>query len=141
LNFAANFWDWNSAATYSVESDGSRLQNLIEKDKASDFAQIMFMHALQVCLLIPTSIIGYRAENAANPADVMLPCITTSFIGTIATFERVGIKQKSILKCFFGVALMTIIAAIVGLLFYVNGLDLVGKDYFTSFSGLMLVAR
>jgi spore maturation protein SpmA len=44
--------------------------------------------------LIATSIIGYRA-GAANPADVMLPCIITSFIGTIAAFLIVGIKQKN----------------------------------------------
>jgi spore maturation protein SpmA len=49
--------------------------------------------------LIATSIIGYRAAaGAANPADVMLPCIITSFIGTIAAFLIVGIKQKLILR-------------------------------------------
>jgi spore maturation protein SpmA len=38
---------------------------------------------------------GYRAaENATNPADVMLPCIITSFIGTIAAFIVVGIRQR-----------------------------------------------
>ena len=36
---------------------------------------------------------------------------------------------------------MTIIAAIVGLLFYINQLDLIGKNFFTSnLSGLMLIA-
>ena len=47
-----------------------------------------------VLTLIPTSI-GYRAaEHAANPADVMLPCIITSLWGTIAAFILVGIKQR-----------------------------------------------
>jgi len=144
LNFAANFLGLDSAATPFGLKAMESLQTLNpEKDKASD-AQIMFMclHAAGLTL-IPTSIIGYRAaENAANPADVMLPCIITSFIGTIAAFLIVGIRQKVNFKsATLVVALMTIIAAIVGLLMYVNQLDLVGKNFFTAnLSGLMLVA-
>ncbi len=144
LNFAANFLGLDSAATpFGLKAMESLQELNPDKDKASD-AQIMFMclHAAGLTL-IPTSIIGYRAaENAANPADVMLPCIITSFIGTIAAFLIVGIKQKINFKsASLVVALMTIIAAIVGLLFYVNGLDLIGKNFFTSnLSGLMLVA-
>ena len=143
LNFAANFLGLDSAATPFGLKAMESLQTLNpEKDKASD-AQIMFMclHAAGLTL-IPTSIIGYRAaENAANPADVMLPCILTSFIGTIAAFLIVGIRQKINFKsASLVVALITIIAAIAGLLFYINGLDLIGKNFFTSnLSGLMLV--
>ena len=143
LNFAANFLGLDSAATPFGLKAMESLQTLnTEKDKASD-AQIMFMclHAAGLTL-IPTSIIGYRAaENAANPADVMLPCILTSFIGTIAAFLIVGIRQKINFKsASLVVALITIIAAIAGLLFYINGLDLIGKNFFTSnLSGLMLV--
>jgi spore maturation protein SpmA/spore maturation protein SpmB len=144
LNFAANFLGLDSAATpFGLKAMQSLQEINPEKDKASD-AQIMFMclHAAGLTL-IPTSIIGYRAaENAANPADVMLPCIITSFIGTIAAFLIVGIRQKINFKsASLLVALMTIMGAIVGLLFYVNGLDLIGKNAFTSnLSGLMLVA-
>ena len=143
LNFAANFLGLDSAATPFGLKAMESLQTLNpEKDKASD-AQIMFMclHAAGLTL-IPTSIIGYRAaENAANPADVMLPCILTSFIGTIAAFLIVGIRQKINFKsASLVVALMTIIAAIAGLLFYISSLDLIGKNFFTSnLSGLMLV--
>jgi spore maturation protein SpmA/spore maturation protein SpmB len=144
LNFAANFLGLDSAATpFGLKAMQSLQELNPEKDKASD-AQIMFMclHAAGLTL-IPTSIIGYRAaENASNPADVMLPCIITSFIGTIAAFLIVGIRQKINFKsASLVVALMTIIAAIVGLLFYINRLDLIGKNAFTSnLSGLMLVA-
>ena len=143
LNFAANFLGLDSAATpFGLKAMQSLQELNPEKDKASD-AQIMFMclHAAGLTL-IPTSIIGYRAaENASNPADVMLPCIITSFIGTIVAFLIVGIRQKINFKsASLLVALMTIIAAIVGLLFYVNRLDLIGKNAFTSnLSGLMLV--
>jgi len=143
LNFAANFLGLDSAATPFGLKAMESLQTINpEKDKASD-AQIMFMclHASGLTL-IATSIIGYRAAaNASNPADVMLPCIITSFIGTIAAFLIVGIKQKINFKsASLIVALMGLIAAIVGLLMYVNHLDLIGKNYFTSnLSALILV--
>lgn len=144
LNFAANFLGLDSAATpFGLKAMESLQELNPKKDVASD-AQIMFMclHAAGLTL-IPTSIIGYRAaENAANPADVMLPCIITSFIGTIAAFVLVGIKQKINFKsASLVLSIMVLIAAIAGLLFYINGLDLVGKNFFTgNLSGLMLVA-
>lgn len=144
LNFAANFLGLDSAATpFGLKAMQSLQEINPEKDKASD-AQIMFMclHASGLTL-IATSIIGYRAAaNASNPADVMLPCIITSFIGTIAAFLIVGVKQKINFKsASLLIGLMGLIAAIVGLLMYVNHLDLIGKNYFTSnLSGLILLA-
>jgi spore maturation protein SpmA len=143
LNFSANFLGLDSAATPFGLKAMESLQSINpEKDKASD-AQIMFMclHASGLTL-IATSIIGYRAAaGASNPADVMLPCIITSFIGTIAAFLIVGVKQKINFKsASLVVGLMVLIAAIVGLLMYVNHLDLIGKNYFTSnLSALILV--
>lgn len=144
MNFAANFLGLDSAATpFGLKAMESLQEINPDKDKASD-AQIMFMclHASGLTL-IATSIIGYRAAaNAANPADVMLPCIITSFIGTIAAFLIVGTKQKINFKsASLVVALITLIAAIIGLLLYVNHLDLIGKSYFTSnLSALILIA-
>ena len=143
LNFAANFLGLDSAATpFGLKAMESLQEINPEKDKASD-AQIMFMclHASGLTL-IATSIIGYRAAaGAANPADVMLPCIITSFIGTIAAFLIVGVKQKINFKSASLVAaLMGLIGAIIGLLMYVNHLDLIGKNYFTSnLSALILI--
>ncbi|RAR71673.1 nucleoside recognition domain-containing protein [Flavobacterium aciduliphilum] len=143
LNFAANFLGLDSAATpFGLKAMESLQELNPEKEKASD-AQIMFMclHASGLTL-IATSIIGYRAAaNASNPADVMLPCIITSFIGTIAAFLIVGIKQKINFKSASLVAvLMVLIATIVGLLLYVNHLDLIQKNAFTAnLSGLILV--
>ena len=143
MNFAANFLGLDSAATpFGLKAMESLQEINPDKAKASD-AQIMFMclHASGLTL-IATSIIGYRAAaNATNPADVMLPCIITSFIGTIAAFLIVGIRQKINFKsASLVVALMTLIAAIVGLLMYVNQLDIIGKNYFTSnLSALILI--
>ncbi len=144
LNFAANFLGLDSAATpFGLKAMQSLQELNPDKDKASN-AQIMFMclHAAGLTL-IPTSIIGYRAaENAANPADVMLPCIITSFVGTIAAFVIVGIRQRI---NFWSVTLLSgifaVIGGIIGLLFYINGLNLVEKNFFTAnLSGIMLLA-
>ena len=84
--------------------------------------------------LIPTSIIGYRAaQNASNPADVMLPCIITSFVGTIAALLIVGIRQRINFKsATLLVTIFSLVAGIIGLLFYINSLDIVAKNHFTS---------
>ena len=143
LNFAANFLGLDSAATpFGLKAMQSLQELNPDKDRASD-AQIMFLclHAAGLTL-IPTSIIGYRAaENASNPADVMLPCIITSFIGTLAAFVIVGIKQKVNFKsASLVIALFSMIAGIIGLLFYIGQLDLIEKNMFTSnLSGLMLI--
>ncbi len=135
LNFAANFLGLDSAATPFGLKAMESLQTINpDKEKASN-AQIMFMclHAAGLCL-IPTSIIGYRAaQNASNPADVMLPCIITSFVGTMAALLIVGIRQKINFKNFGLMAVVGIIVGIMsGLLIYINRLDLVAKNHFTN---------
>jgi spore maturation protein SpmB len=93
----------------------------------------MCLHAAGLTLL-PTSIIGYRAAvNAENPADVMIPCIITSFIGTLAALLIVGFKQRiNFLNKVLILTLMVAISAIVGLLFYINQLDFISKTLFTT---------
>ncbi len=143
LNFAANFLGLDSAATpFGLKAMESLQEINPDKDKASD-AQIMFLclHAAGLTL-IPTSIIGYRAaEHATNPADVMLPCIITSFIGTIAALIIVGIRQRvNLLSGLLIAVVFSIIAAMLGLLFYIGSLDLMAKNHFTSnFSGVLLI--
>ena len=134
LNFAANFLGLDSAATpFGLKAMQSLQEINPDKDKASD-AQIMFMclHAAGLTL-IPTSIIGYRAaQNAANPADVMLPCIITSFIGTLAALIIVGIKQKINFKSrLLLLSIFGVIGGIIGLLLYINQMGLIAKNHFT----------
>ena len=134
LNFAANFLGLDSAATPFGLKAMKSLQELNEqKDQASN-SQIMFMclHAAGLTLL-PTSIIGYRAAaHARNPADVMLPCIITSFVGTVAALVIVGIRQRiNLFKARLVIAIGGIAAVIAVLLVYITRLDLIGKSYFT----------
>lgn len=135
LNFAANFLGLDSAATPFGLKAMESLQTLNKDKETASNAQIMFMcmHAAGLTL-IPTSIIGYRAaQNATNPADVMLPCIITSFAGTLAAIIIVGIRQRinfksAALLLSFG----AIIGLIAGLLFYITHLDLIQKNHFTN---------
>lgn len=134
LNFAANFLGLDNAATpFGLKAMESMQEDNPDKNKASD-SQIMFLclHAAGLTL-IPTSIIGYRAVmNAANPTDVMIPIIITSFIGTIAALIFVGIRQKiNLLKKPIVIVVATI-SILFSLLFtYIQHLSNIDKNKFT----------
>jgi len=135
LNFAANFLGLDSAATpFGLKAMESLQELNTDKERASN-SQIMFMclHAAGLTL-IPTSIIGYRAaQNAQNPADVMLPCIITSFVGTVAAMVIVGIRQRINFKsASLILSIGGVIGLIAGLLIYINRLDLIEKNHFTN---------
>jgi spore maturation protein SpmA len=68
-----------------------------DKDRASD-AQIMFM-----CLHVQVNVdcnLYYRvsAAGAANPADVMLPCIITRLLVLLPLFLTLESEKKLILR-------------------------------------------
>jgi len=134
MNFAANFLGLDNAATpFGLKAMESMQEVNPQKDRATN-SQIMFLclHAAGLTL-IPTSIIGYRAaQNASNPADIMLPTIITSFVGTIAALLFVSIKQRINLLNWVIVALVTGISAVIGLLlFYITRLEGIEKIHFT----------
>ncbi len=134
MNFAANFLGLDNAATpFGLKAMESLQESNTDKDKASN-SQIMFLclHAAGLTL-IPTSIIGYRAaQNATNPADIMLPCIITSFVGTLAALIFVSIKQRINLLNIVVIGFVTGVSAVIGfLLFYVNKLSGIEKFHFT----------
>lgn len=134
LNFAANFLGLDSAATpFGLKAMESMQEDNPEKDKATN-SQIMFLclHAAGLTLL-PTSIIGYRAaQGAANPADIMIPTIITSFVGTLSALFIVGFKQRTNL---FNWPVMLFVLGISGtigvLMAYITGLTGVQKFHFT----------
>lgn len=134
MNFAANFLGLDNAATpFGLKAMESMQEVNETKDRASN-SQIMFLclHAAGLTL-IPTSIIGYRAaQNATNPADIMIPCIITSFVGTLAALIFVSIKQRINLLNVVVLGFVTGVSAVVSfLLFYVNKLNGIEKFHFT----------
>jgi spore maturation protein SpmA len=134
MNFAANFLGLDNAATPFGLKAMESMQEVNENKERASNSQIMFLclHAAGLTL-IPTSIIGYRAaQNAANPADIMLPVIITSFVGTIAALIFVSIKQRINLINGIIILLVTGISAIIGLLmFYITRLEGIDKFHFT----------
>ncbi len=96
MNFAANMLGLDNAATPLGLKAMQELQDLNpNKDTASN-AQIMFLVLNTSGLtVIPISIMVYRAQmGAANPSDVFLPILLTTFFSTLAGLIAVGLIQK-----------------------------------------------
>lgn len=134
MNFAANFLGLDNAATpFGLKAMDSMQEVNPHKTRASD-SQIMFLclHAAGLTL-IPTSIIGYRAaQGAANPSDIMIPTIITSFVGTLAAMLFVSIKQRINLINWVILILFTAVGAIIGLMmYYIQSLGGLEKIHFT----------
>jgi len=96
LNFAANMLGLDNAATPMGLKAMKELQELNpQKDTASN-AQILFLVLNTSGLtLIPVSIMVYRAQQgAANPSDVFIPILLTTFFSTLVGLITVAIVQK-----------------------------------------------
>jgi spore maturation protein SpmB len=96
MNFAANMLGLDNAATPLGLKAMQELQELNPvKDTASD-AQIMFLVLNTSGLtLIPISVMVYRAQmGAANPSDIFLPILLTTFFSTMAGLISVAIVQR-----------------------------------------------
>jgi len=125
MNFAANMLGLDNAATPLGLKAMQELQELNpEKDTATD-AQIMFLVLNTSGLtIIPISIMTYRAQlGAANPSDIFLPLLISSYIGSViallgvAFIQRINLLDKVVLAYLVGVT-----AVIVGMLFYFTNL-------------------
>lgn len=143
LNFAANFLGLDSAATpFGLKAMESMQADNPQKDRATN-SQIMFLclHAAGLTLL-PASIIGYRAaKGAANPADIMVPLIITSFVGTLAALALVALRQRiNLFKLPVVLFVAAIAGSIAGLMAYLRTLTVLGKSHFTDnlSNGLLL---
>ena len=96
MNFAANMLGLDNAATPLGLKAMQELQELNpQKDTASN-AQIMFLVLNTSGLtLLPISIMVYRAQmGAANPSDIFLPILLTTFFSTLAGLIAVAIAQR-----------------------------------------------
>lgn len=96
MNFAANMLGLDNAATPLGLKAMQELQELNpEKDTATN-AQIMFLVLNTSGLtVIPISIMVYRAQlGAANPADVFLPILITTYFATLIALIAVAMVQR-----------------------------------------------
>lgn len=96
MNVAANMLGLDNAATPLGLKAMKELQELNpNKDTASN-AMIMFLVLNTSGLtLIPISILVYRAQmGAANPADIFIPILISTFFSTIVGLIAVSLVQK-----------------------------------------------
>jgi spore maturation protein SpmA len=96
MNIAANMLGLDNAATPMGLKAMNELQELNpDKNKASN-SMIMFLVINTSGLtIIPISILVYRAQlGAANPTDIFIPILLTTFISTIIGIITVSIYQK-----------------------------------------------
>jgi spore maturation protein SpmA len=125
MNFAANMLGLDNAATPLGLKAMQELQELNpDKETASD-AQIMFLVLNTSGLtLIPISIMVYRAElGAANPSDIFLPILLTTFFSTMAGLVAVAVVQRiNLLDRVVLAYLGGLTAAIATLLYYFSRL-------------------
>jgi spore maturation protein SpmA len=96
MNFAANMLGLDNAATPLGLKAMQELQELNPEEDTASNAQIMFLVLNTSGLtLIPISIMVYRAQmGAANPSDIFLPILLTTFFSTIAGLVAVGVVQR-----------------------------------------------
>jgi spore maturation protein SpmA len=96
MNFSANMLGLDNAATPLGLKAMTELQALNPDKETATNAQIMFLVLNTSGLtLIPISIMVYRAElGAANPADVFLPILLTTYVATLVALIGVALVQR-----------------------------------------------
>ena len=117
MNFAANMLGLDNAATPLGLKAMKELQSLNPDEETASNAQIMFLVLNTSGLtIIPISIMVYRAQmGAANPSDIFLPILLTTFFSTLAGLIAVSLVQ--------GIKLLdrTVLTYLVGLTGLVGG--------------------
>ena len=144
MNFSANLLGLDNAATpFGIKAMES-LQEINPSKESASNAQIMFLclHAAGFTL-IPVSIIAVRASlKSANPTDIFVPCMITTFVATMAAMLIVAFKQKiNLLQPVILAWVGGFSAIIILLVIYLTSLDAVQVQVFSSIlsNGLIIL--
>lgn len=114
MNVAANMLGLDNAATPLGLKAMTELQALNPDKKRASNAMIMFLVLNTSGLtLIPVSIMVYRAQlGAANPADIFVPILLSTFVSTIvgvlavSLYQRINLFNKTVLAYLGGLSLL-----------------------------------
>lgn len=137
MNFSANMLGLDNAATPLGLKAMQSLQELNPRKDTASNAQIMFL-ALNTAgmTIIPLTIIAQRSIlGAANPTDVFIPIIISTYVATLTGILYVGLRQKlnlfnwTVISWIGGISL-----ALGSLVFWFSSLD---KDQMTIASGIL----
>ena len=96
MNVAANMLGLDNAATPMGLKAMGELQELNPTKERASNAEIMFLVLNTSGLtIIPVTIMAYRQQcGAANPADIFLPLLLSTFISTLAGIGAVAVAQR-----------------------------------------------
>ncbi len=96
MNLSANMLGLDNAATPLGLKAMSQLQELNKNKKTASNSMIMFLVLNTSGLtLIPISVMVYRAQlGAADPSDIFIPILLSTFFSTLAGIIAVAIYQK-----------------------------------------------
>lgn len=126
MNIAANMLGLDNAATPMGLKAMSELQSLNPQKERATNAQIMFLVLNTSGLtIIPVSIMAYRQQcGAANPADVFLPLLISTFVSTlvgliaVAAIQKINLLNRVVMAYLGGLALL-----LAALVYSLSGLD------------------
>ncbi|NSL86679.1 spore maturation protein [Chitinophaga sp. Mgbs1] len=125
MNFSASMLGLDNAATPMGLKAMKELQEINPKPEMASNPQIMFL-VLNTAgvVLIPTSVIALRmAAGAANPADIFIPTLISTFIAfivgmfTVSAYQRINLFKLPVLVFLGGFA-----ALVTALYFWVKSL-------------------
>src|SRR5471030_1342470 len=94
VSFSANLLGMDNASTPLGLKAMDSLQELNKNKETASNAQIMYLVMLTSGLqLLPVTIIAQRSiMHAANPTDILIPCIIATYVSAVAGMLLVGIK-------------------------------------------------
>lgn len=120
MNFSANMLGLDNAATPIGLKAMKGLQDLNPNKEEASNAQIMFL-ALNTSglTLIPITILAQRSVlGAADPTDIFIPLLLSTFISTVAAIIYVGIKQHLNLFNRVVIGWLVGLCSLIGLMLY-----------------------
>jgi len=114
MNVAANMLGLDNAATPLGLKAMTELQALNPDKKRASNAMIMFLVLNTSGLtLIPVSIMVYRAQmGAANPADIFVPILISTFVSTlvgimaVSLYQRINLLKRTVLAYLGGFSIL-----------------------------------
>lgn len=142
MNLSANMLGLDNAATPMGLRAMKEMQELNPEKETATNAQIMFLVLNTSGLtIIPISIIAYRTQcGAANPTDVFLPLLITTFFSTLAGLivtslvQKINLFNKMVLLYLGG--LSTIVA---GLLYFINRMEPTQIEYISNVASSIIL--
>lgn len=141
MNFSANLLGLDNAATpFGLKAMESLQQLNPQKERATN-AQIMFLvlHTSGLTL-IPLTIIAYRVSaGSAQPAAIFIPCVVGTLITTLASVIVVSVWQRIKWDAVLLGWVVSAIAFVALVLYFVSGLDQAGKETFGKIVGNVLL--